>query len=161
MKISGAVVVEAMEELGVTHVVWVPDSEMGLWEAALEASQQMTLVRVCREGEAWAVAAGLLVGGKLPLVVMQSTGLFESGDGLRNVVYDLKLAVYALVGVRNAVQASSTDSAKLFAEPIVQAWGLNYVWLRSSEDLPNLVTHFRECQAAGRAGVALLAEGGA
>ncbi len=39
------------QALGVTHVVWVPDSETGLWEAELEASQRVTLVRVCREGE--------------------------------------------------------------------------------------------------------------
>jgi hypothetical protein len=90
---------------------------------------------------------------------MQSTGLFESGDALRNIVFDLKLPVYALVGVRNGLDDSSRDSAKVFAEPIVRAWQLEHVWVRSADDLPRFATHFRECQSLRRAGMALLAEG--
>lgn len=160
MSITGQDIVETCEQLGVTHVVWLPDSETGLWEAALEASARLRLVRVCREGEAWPLAAGLLIGGQLPLIVMQTTGLFESGDALRNVVFDLQLPVYALVGVRNARNTASTDSAKRCAEPLVQAWGLDYVWLRSQGDLPILMEHVRNCRTASRAGIALLAEGG-
>ncbi len=48
------------------------------------------LVRVCREGEAWEVAAGLHLGGATPLVMIQCTGLFESGDAIRNVAARLE-----------------------------------------------------------------------
>src|SRR5215469_9814159 len=76
----------AFESLDLTHVVWLPDSTLGLWETALAASAKFRLVRVCREGEAWALAAGLYLGGARPIVVVQNTGLFESGDALRNVL---------------------------------------------------------------------------
>src|SRR5688572_2400148 len=109
---SGSEIVALFEGLGITHVVWVPDSAMGTWEAALEASRQIRLIRVCREGEAWPLAAGLLLGGRTPLVVMQTTGLFESGDALRNALFDLKLPVFALIGVRNGLVPASRDSAK-------------------------------------------------
>jgi hypothetical protein len=33
---------------------------------------------------------------------MQTTGLFESGDALRNVLFDLSLPIYSLIGVRKA-----------------------------------------------------------
>src|SRR4051794_27424747 len=102
---SGPEFVTALEELGVSHVVWVPDSTTGPWEAALGSSQQLTLVRICREGEAWPSAAGLYLGGKTPLVLMQCTGLFESGDALRNVLFDLKVPIFAVIGVRNALVA--------------------------------------------------------
>ena len=36
------------------HVVWIPDSELGTWEAALENAAGLQLIRVCREGEAMA-----------------------------------------------------------------------------------------------------------
>ena len=158
-KISGGHIVGTLEQLGVTHVVWVPDSETGQWEAALESSGRLKLVRVCREGEAWPLAAGLLVGGKLPFTVMQCTGLFESGDALRHAIFDLELPIYALIGVRNGMNNSSRDSARIYAEPFVQAWGLDHVWLRSAADLPLLIEHFRGCQRGQRAGMALLAEG--
>ena len=64
-----------------------------------------------REGEAWAIAAGLQLGGKRPLVMIQNTGLFESGDALRNVLFDLRLPLVAVIGYRSALVPSSTDSA--------------------------------------------------
>jgi sulfopyruvate decarboxylase TPP-binding subunit len=156
---SGPEIVATLEDLGVTHVVWVPDSSTGPWEAALESSQRLALVRVCREGEAWPLAAGLHLGGKTPLVLMQSTGLFESGDALRNVIFDLKAPIRALIGVRNALVSESHDSAKVFAEPMLKAWGISYVWIRSPDDRPLLRDHFMSCWASARAGVVLLAEG--
>src|SRR5262245_30326817 len=156
---SGPDIAVALENLGITHVVWVPDSALGPWEAALESSRRLRLVRVCREGEAWPLAAGLHLGGRTPLVVMQTTGLFESGDALRNVLFDLELPLFALIGVRNALVADSRDSAKVFAEPTLQTWGLDYVWLRWAANRPAFAEHVLRCREARRPGIALLAEG--
>lgn len=156
---TGPEIALALTELGISHVVWVPDSETGLWEAALDVSPSLRLIRVCREGEAWPLAAGLHLGGQSPLVMMQTTGLFESGDALRNVLFDLKLPIYSLIGVRNWLNAESSDTARSFTEPIVRAWGLDCQWLLSAGDLPKLAEHYRRCRAAGLPGAALLAEG--
>ena len=98
MILPAAEVVATIESLGVTHVVWLPDSAIGPWEGTLLKSRQLRLVPVCREGEAWTIAAGLYLGGQRPLVVIQNTGLFESGDALRNVLFDLGLPLFALIG---------------------------------------------------------------
>lgn len=156
---TGPEIAATLTDLGISHVVWVPDSETGLWEAALDASPGLRLIRVCREGEAWPLAAGLHLGGQSPLVVMQTTGLFESGDALRNVLFDLKLPIYSLIGVRNWLNAESSDTARAFTEPIVRSWGLDCQWLLAPGDLPKLVEHYLRCRAAGVAGAALLAEG--
>src|SRR4051794_10084075 len=98
---DGPSVVAALKSCGVTDVVWVPDSELGRWDADLARDPDLRLIRVCREGEAVAVAAGLLLGGRRPLVIMQCTGLFEAGDALRNFVHDLRLPLFFLIGVRS------------------------------------------------------------
>ncbi|HEY4312652.1 MAG TPA: thiamine pyrophosphate-binding protein [Pirellulales bacterium] len=152
-------VVATLEGLGLTHVVWLPDSAIGPWESALAASRQLSLVRVCREGEAWGIAAGLHLGGQRPLVVIQNTGFFESGDALRNVLFDLGLPLYALIGYRNYLVPDSPDTARKFTEPVLRAWGLDYVLVDSAAALAKLADHYRACQAAGRPGVALVAEG--
>jgi len=156
---TGPEIVEVLEGLGITHVIWIPDSTTGQWESALVASTKLKLVRVCREGEAWPLAAGLLIGGQRPLVLVQTTGLFESGDALRNVLFDLKLPVFALIGVRNGLVGESRDSAKTFAEPILKAWGIDCAWIREPGEKPLLARHYQACQAVGRAGAAILAEG--
>ncbi len=159
MDYPGQQVAEILAELGFTHVVWLPDSAIGPWEAALESSRALQLVRVCREGEAWAIAAGLHLGGKRPLVMIQNTGLFESGDAMRNALFDLGLPLLAVVGYRSALVPNSPDTACRFTEPILKAWGLDYVVIRSPEELPHLAEHFHQCQADQKPGVVLVAEG--
>ena len=130
--LDGPSVAAALRECGVTHVVWVPDSDLGTWEAALLAEPSLTLVRVCREGEAIAVAAGLLLGGKRPVVVMQCTGFFEAGDAFRNVVHDLQLPLVFVIGLRgyHAYRDGRTsDTCPKFTEPILAAWNLPHVIL--------------------------------
>jgi sulfopyruvate decarboxylase TPP-binding subunit len=156
---TGEQVAATLAELGITHVVWLPDSALGPWEKALESSPAFKLIRVCREGEAWAVASGLHIGGQRPLVVIQNTGLFESGDALRNALYDLKLPLYAIIGYRSYLVPNSPDSAKRFTEPVLKAWGLDYVLLDTPAAWPQFAEHFQACQAAGKPGAALLAEG--
>lgn len=159
MILPARAVVETLEQLGITHVVWLPDSAVGPWEAALAASPQLSLVRACREGEAWTIAAGLYLGGARPVVVIQNTGFFESGDALRNVLFDLGLPLFALIGYRNYLVADSPDTARRFTEPVLRAWGLPYVIIDSAAALPRLAEHYRACQAADQPGVALVAEG--
>ncbi len=156
---TGEEVEQTLVQLGFTHVVWLPDSAMGPWEAALENSSRLHLVRVCREGEAWAVATGLYLGGKTPLVMIQNTGLFESGDALRNALFDLKLPLYAIIGYRSQMIEDSTDTAKKFTEPVLAAWGLDYILLQPDGLQQQLPTHYRACQESGKPGVALLPEG--
>lgn len=151
-------VVAALESLGVTHVVWLPDSVLGPWESALERSP-IRLIRVCREGEAWVIAAGLYLGGKSPIVCIQCTGLFESGDALRNVLFDLRLPLFAVIGYRSSLVPNSTDSAQHFTEPILNAWGIEHRLLKSDDDLPHLVEHYERSRAANKPGAVLIAEG--
>lgn len=126
--IDATAVVAALDAAGFTHVVWIPDSHLGTWDAAL-AKSRLHVIRPCREGEAIGIAAGLMLGGAKPLVAIQCTGFFEAGDAVRNVVHDLKLPLKMIVGVRSwrAKQAgTSGDNCPTFAIPAVQALGLPF-----------------------------------
>ena len=159
--LEGPAVVAALKECGVTHAVWVPDSELGTWEPALRDDPDLRLIRVCREGEAMAVAAGLLLGGKRPVVLIQCTGLFEAGDSLRNVVHDLKLPLFLVVGVRNYYahqQKATADTCPVFTEPVMKTWKIPYVVIDRSHTAADLAAAYRQAQAGSRAGAVLLAE---
>lgn len=159
--IDGAQLLEILQRLSVTHVIWIPDSELGTWDAALSASKQPQLVRPTREGEAIAIAAGLQLGGAKPLVVIQCTGLFEAGDSLRNVVHDLKLPLALVIGVRsyNAHQAGrSVDSCPVYTEPILQAWRIPYQLLPSGFSATQFEEALKTVFDSGNAGAVLLAE---
>jgi sulfopyruvate decarboxylase TPP-binding subunit len=125
--LDGPDVASALKSAHITHVVWIPDSDLGRWDEALSREPTLTLVRVCREAEAFAVAAGLWLGGKRPIVMLQCTGLFDAGDALRNVLHDMALPLPVFVGVRNLLahrRGQTTDTCPKFTGPIVAAWGL-------------------------------------
>ncbi len=159
MDYPAAQVADLVFGLGITHVVWLPDSALGPWEQALDRPGRLELIRVCREGEAWAIAAGLYLGGLRPLVMIQNTGLFESGDAMRNVWFDLGLPLPAVIGYRSALISGSTDSARRFTEPILDAWGVEYVLVSHPDELPRMAEHLDACRQAGQPGVVLVAEG--
>jgi sulfopyruvate decarboxylase TPP-binding subunit len=159
--LDGRSVVAALKDCGVSHVIWVPDTDLGTWEADLTGPAGLPLIRVCREGEAFGVAAGLWLGGKKPVIVIQCTGLFEAGDALRNVIYDLKLPIFFVVGVRNYYthqKGTSTDSCPVFTEPIMRAWKVPYVVLEQRHTAADLAAAYRQAQAERRAGAVLIAE---
>lgn len=158
---AGADVVAALKAAGVSHVVWLPDSDLGTWDAALSAAPDLTLIRVCREGEAFGIAAGLWLGGKRPVIAIQCTGLFEAGDSLRNFVHDLQLPLFFIVGVRshNAHRAGkSADTCPVFTEPILKAWKVPFVLLSDGHSAEDLATEYLRAEAGNRAGAVLLAE---
>ena len=159
--LDGPSVVAALKGVGVTHVVWVPDSTTGTWEPALAADPDLALVRVCREGEAVAVAGGLFLGGRAPVVVVQCTGLFDAGDALRNFVHDLKLPLFFIIGVRSYYahrKGAGADTCPVFTEPILRAWQVPYVVLEERHTAADLAAAYRQARAEGRAGAALIAE---
>ena len=159
--LDGPSVAGALRDCGVTHVVWIPDSELGTWQAALLAEPGLSLVRVCREGEAIAVAAGLLLGGRRPVVLIQCTGLFEAGDALRNFVHDLKLPLFFVVGVRSYHahrRGQGADTCPVFTEPILRAWQLPYTLLEDRHTADDLADLYRQARSADRAAAVLIPE---
>jgi sulfopyruvate decarboxylase TPP-binding subunit len=158
---DGPSILTALKSAGITHVVWIPDSDTGRWEAALNSDPDLRLIRVCREGEAMAIAAGLLLGGQRPLVIIQCTGLFEAGDSLRNIVHDLRLPIFLLVGVRSLLahrQGATTDNCPVFTEPILTAWRIPYTLLDERHSPADFVAAYQQARAEGRPGAVLIAE---
>jgi sulfopyruvate decarboxylase TPP-binding subunit len=158
---SGEQIAALFSELGVTHVVTVPDSTIGKWGDAIARTKGIRLVRVCREGEAWAVAAGLYFGGARPVVLIQCTGLFESGDSLRNVIHDWKLPIFSVIGYRSYLNQDTLpgDTCLVFTEPLLDAWKIEYELITAEAQLGKIRDHYRACFSAGKAGAALIAEG--
>ena len=158
---SGQQLAGMMLDLDVTHVVTLPDSTIGAWGDAMDRTSGLEVIRVCREGEAWAIAGGLYLGGATPIVLIQCTGLFESGDALRNVLHDWKLPIFSVIGYRSYLSQDTIpgDTCLVFTEPVLDAWKIDYRLITRPEQLAEIRSHYEACRAAGRPGAALIAEG--
>lgn len=134
----------------VTHIVWLPDTETSFMYNEVVTDPTLNIVPVCREGESIAVAAGLWVGGKNPVVMIQNTGLFESGDSLRGLALDIRFPIVVMVGYRGWTrQGTINDSAARYTEPILRAWNINYYLIESDENVSNISKAFQEAKHTG------------
>ena len=133
--LSADKVVEELKKCGITHIVYLPDRETKFIHDAVKDYPDFTIIPVCREGEAIAIAAGLILGGKEPLVMHQNTGFFETGDSVRSLALDIQLPLLLLIGYRGWQRRSPiTDSAAVFIEPILDAWGIQHYLLETNAD---------------------------
>jgi hypothetical protein len=159
--VTGDEIAATFASMGITHVIAVPDSTLGPWHAAIRAHPALKLVSVCREGEAWAIAGGLQLGGAKPLVLIQCTGFFESGDSLRNIVWDWKLPIFSVIGYRSYLSQETLpgDTCLVFTEPLATAWRLDWKLVTERAQLAEFATHYADCMKRGVAGAIIVAEG--
>jgi sulfopyruvate decarboxylase subunit alpha len=141
--IEAHALLDPVRACGFTHIVGIPDNgSRALYELA-GADPDLQVLLVTREGEALALASGLYVGGKLPLVVIQNTGLFEAGDAFRGTAFNMAIPLVMLVGYRGHASlepgAERIDTAATFFEPTLKAWNIPYYTVLTSADAAPLL----------------------
>ena len=146
-----ASVVEELKKNNISHVVWLPDSETNFLFQLLDNEPTLDLVPVCREGETMAIAAGLWVGGKRPIVLIQNTGIFEADDSIRGLGLDVNQPLTMLVGYRGWSRHGLTrDSAARFIEHILHAWGINYYLIETDDDADRISLAIEEAERTSK-----------
>ena len=137
--VDAALTTCAFAELGITDAVLIPDSESAALFDALVEAEHINVITPTREGEGVAIAAGLQVGGRKPILVIQNTGLMEAGDALRGCAIGPRIPLRLLVGWRGYPGAMAgrlpIDSAYPYTEPLLAAWGIPTRNLMSNDDL--------------------------
>ncbi len=104
-----------------------------------------------RDNQSIAVALGLWIGGKKPVVLIQNTGLFESGDSVRGLALDMDIPIVLMIGYRGWTRHGVTnDSAAHYTEPILNAWGIEYYLVESDEDIERISICFEEVEKTQR-----------
>ncbi len=144
-------VLQEMKKNGVTHVVWLPDSETNWLYMLMEAEPTLDLIAVSREGQAMSIAAGLAVGGKKPIVLIQNTGMMESGDSIRGWGFGLNTPVVLMVGYRGWTRHGvNQDTAATYTERFLNAFGINYYLIENDEDAARISIAFEEAERTRR-----------
>jgi len=137
-------VLAKLVDAGVTHILGIPDNTSAPIFDALSRNTRPRLVITTREGEAFALASGLWLGGASPLVLVQNTGFLESGDGLRGTAARMGAPIPFIVTARGYARMLAlgfgpdtprtpelltrpdVDSVALMTEPTLRAWGIPY-----------------------------------
>jgi len=157
--LSPETVLSELKKNGVSHVVWLPDSETNWLFVLMKAEPSLTLVGVTREGLAFSTAAGVWAGGKTPVILIQNTGLMESGDSLRGWALGINVPVVMMVGYRGWTRHGvNTDTAATYTECFLNAFGINYYLVEDGSDAPRISIAFEEAKKTKRPVAVLVAD---
>ena len=86
---------------GSRDVVYVPDNPLSHVLRAFEHQyRDVRLLLATREEEAFGIAAGLYLGGRLPTVMLQSSGLGNSLNALTSLLLPYQIPVLMVVSMR-------------------------------------------------------------
>lgn len=139
--------VSEFKKNGVTHIVTIPDSETNYLYELMKDQDWLEVVPTSREGETFAIALGLIVGGKVPVCVIQNTGMMESGDSIRGMSLDANFPLVMLIGYRGWTRHGViTDSAAKYTETFLHAMGINYYLVETDDDASRISVAFEEAR---------------
>ena len=145
---SAQKIVNELKKQKITHAVGVPDNGSARIYELLRSEPGIEVITVTREGEAFAIASGLYVGGKKPVIIIQNTGFLESGDAIRGTVVNMRVPVVVFIGYRGyhnrGREGQWVDSVATFLEPTLKAWNLSYEMLETDSDVPSIARVFEE-----------------
>lgn len=145
---SAQKIVNELKKQDITHVIGVPDNGSARIYELLRSEPEIEVITVTREGEAFAIASGLYVGGKRPVIIIQNTGFLESGDAIRGTVVNMRVPVVVFIGYRGYHNRDEDDqwidSVATFLEPTLKAWNLPYEMLETDADLPCIQRAFEK-----------------
>ena len=150
--------IEALQRNGVDHFVTVPDWVQLALHLRVEAGiPGLRNVPCCNEEQALAVAAGLWMGGRKPIVAVQNQGMHACINALRTIGNDVGAPIVFLVGQFGREFANfgkdpseSRRSTVRYLEPVLQAMEVRSWRLERESDMPRFDEAFRYAWSEGR-----------
>ena len=149
--LSPEALIEEFKKNGVTHIVTIPDSETNYLYELMAAEPSLEIIPSTREGETFAIALGLIIGGKTPICLIQNTGMLESGDSIRGMAIDSGFPLVFMVGYRGWTRHGViSDSVARYTEPFLNAMRINYYLLEQDIDSERISLAFAESRNTRR-----------
>lgn len=151
--VSAEALLAVLREAGVQDVVAVPDTHQRTLIAAIEADPAMRFIQATTEDEATAICAGLIVGGRRPLLQIQHAGLYACVNNLRGLGIDGSFPIVLMVGLlsRDPAKAPEDDYGSMvrLARPLLDALEVPHHLIDGPDDIAQVVAAYAEAEERG------------
>ena len=158
--VTASAILQELKACGVTHAVTVPDTHQRTLLEAIRADADVALITAATENEAVALAAGLWIGGREPVVIIQHAGLYACANYLRGIGLDGGVPLVLLVGLLgrepDREPRASRSSMVRLAQPLLEALDIPWRLLDGPGDIGVVRRAREEAQARGGAAAILV-----
>jgi sulfopyruvate decarboxylase TPP-binding subunit len=137
---------DAIRDLGITHVVTVPDTHQRTLIDRLLQDESLKVVIVSTEDEAIGINAGLYMGGAVPMMLIQQLGVFAGVNALRGIALDMNVPTFILAGLfgRDVTKPTSENNQRAvrLVEPLLDALDVPHYAIDGPDDVGVIRTAF-------------------
>jgi len=141
---------EALLAAGVTDVVAVPDTHVRTLIAMMRERDEMRFIQTATEDEAITLAAGMIIGGRVPLVQIQHAGLYACVNHLRGVAIEGSFPMLFMIGLLNRDPSKAPrdhfDSMVKNTEPLLDLFEVPHYLMEGPDDVGMIATAMQEAQ---------------
>lgn len=128
--------VDIMEAEGIDFVLSLP---CNLLSGILSEIRKRPIehIPVCREEEGVGIAAGAVLGGRKPILVMQNSGLGNSINALMSLTYLYKLPLFILMSLRGDKAEEVLAQVPMGTKTplLLEALKINFMTVKNKHDL--------------------------
>jgi len=144
--LGGRAAVAALRRNQVDHVVTVPDwVQLSMHAQLARGEDGIRLMNVCNENQCVTIGAGLTLGGRKPMLVMQNQGLYNCINTLRAVSMDAHVPLVFMVGQFGREYANlgqdprqSSRTMVRILEPLLETLELPFWRIDNAADLDRM-----------------------
>ncbi len=148
--VEASAIVSELRALGIDHVICIPDSYQKTLIAALREEPGIRFITACTEDEAMGINAGLYMGGKNPMLVIQNNGIFASINTIKAIPLDARIPTFIFVGQYQrdpmVPMEESRSRAVRMVEPTLDVWGVPHWRLEGPDEIGNIRAAYERAQ---------------
>jgi len=130
----------AILENDFTDVVAVPDTHVRTLITLLTETRDIRFIQTATEDEAVTLAAGLIIGGRKPLIQIQHAGLYACVNHLRGIGIDGQFPLVFMIGLlgRDPTKTPRDNFGSMvkYAEPLLEALDIPSYLIDNENDMP-------------------------
>jgi len=138
---ASRLLIEAFKEAGIDFISYMPDSVFYTLERMLDQENGFTVVPVANESTGVAVCCGAWLGGKKPVMIMESPGLLLTPYALARLALLFGIPVLLLVSHRGDAGDGVWWAGESYrvVKPLLEALGIPYDEVDNPADLKKMV----------------------
>jgi sulfopyruvate decarboxylase subunit alpha len=149
-------IVDGLKGAGINLVATLPDVNLADVLREVEEDRELIHVPLCREEEGIGICAGGYLVGKKCAAIMQNGGFFNSNNAIVSTLLQYQIPALLLIYYAGDIGDRTFSTSGAMTEPVLQALGIRYYIMRSTEDAPELIKRAQVLAEDARRPVALL-----
>jgi sulfopyruvate decarboxylase subunit alpha len=153
---AAKIIVSGLKGAGINLVATLPDVNLAEVLREVDEDRDILHVPLCREEEGIGICAGGYLVGKKCAAIMQNGGFFNSNNAIVSTLLQYQIPVLLLIYYAGDIGDRTFSTSGAMTEPVLQALGIRYYIMRSTEDAPELTKRAQVLAEDAKRPVALL-----